>query len=131
MGAKFTAAVSNAAMAETCGLMQERFASHGMDLFENVTLDGRTAPFALATDECCFLVDRVQKSILLDFHAMSLMVKKLAQMEPEARIFGVLLLKTTEGISHEFLQFGKRHRVFLLKPDDMAGFIGKNLETMT
>ena len=123
--------VSDETMFGLCRSMPARFAAHGMDLFEKVSYDDLSAAIALSTDDCCFLIDRVRRSMLRDSHVLIQMVRKLAEQEPDARIFGVLLVGTTQGISSEFLRFGEKHHIALLKPDNMAGFIKEKLEIKT
>ena len=123
--------VSDETMFGLCRSMPARFAAHGMDLFEKVSYDDLSAAIALSTDDCCFLIDRVRRSMLRDSHVLIQMVRKLAAQEPDARIFGVLLVGTTQGISSEFLRFGEKHHIALLKPDNMAGFIKEKLEIKT
>ncbi|MBO4630640.1 MAG: hypothetical protein J5858_01820 [Lentisphaeria bacterium] len=122
-------AVSDEAMRELCQRLRLLFASHNMDLFEKVCFDDTLcAAFALSTDDCCFLVDRVRQSMLRDYHDLVQVVKKLTEKEPHARIFGILLVGTEKGLSAEFRLFGKRHNIALLNPENVAGFIEANLK---
>lgn len=130
MGSGCAGRVGDETVAELCRLMRTVFASRGLDLFENVSCGDGSAAFALSTDDCCFLVDRVRDSLLRDHHVMTRMVKQLAEEEPGARVFGILLVGSVQGIPEEFLRFGKRHNITLLEPDKtaMADFIGGQLE---
>ena len=122
-------AVSDEAMRELCQRLRLLFASHNMDLFEKVCFDDTLcAAFALSTDDCCFLVDRVRQSMLRDYHNLVRVVKKLTDKAPRTRIFGILLVGTEQELSSEFRSFGKRHNIALLDPENVAGFIEENLK---
>ena len=123
--------VSDETMLGLCRLMRVLFAPHRMDLFENIRFEDTCAAFALSTDECCFLIDRIRHSTLRDYHILTQAVGKLAVKEPKARIFGILLVGAAQEITPEFLRFGEKHRIALLKPAKVAGFIKKKLEIKT
>lgn len=125
-------AVSEEAIRELCRRLRLFFASHNMDLFEKVCFDDTLcAAFALSTDDCCFLIDRVRQSILRDYHNLVQVVKKLSEKEPQARIFGILLVGTTQGIASEFLRFAGMNGIALLEPDKAREFIEEKLAKTT
>ncbi len=110
-------------MDELCREMKTRFASRALDLFTMVCFGDAHVPFALATDDCCFLVDRVRESVIRDYHRLTLAVGKLAEKEPQARIFGILLVGSAQGIATEFLRFAEMNDIALLEPDEAGDFI--------
>jgi hypothetical protein len=114
-----------------CREMQTRFASRGMDLFTMLCFDDTQVPFALATDDCCFLVDRVRQSVIRDYYRLKLAAGKLAEKEPQARIFGILLVGSTQGIASEFLRFAGMNDIALLEPEKAGEFIEGKLAKTT
>ena len=118
-------------MDELCREMRTRFASRGIDLFTMLRFDDAHVPFALATDDCCFLVDRVRQSLIWDYHRLKLAVGELAEKEPQSRIFGILLVGTTQGIASEFLRYAGMNDIALLEPDKTGDFVEEKLAKMT
>lgn len=116
-------AIDDKAMDELCREMRTRFASRRMDLFTMLCFDKTYVPFALATDDCCFLIDRVRQSVIRDYYRLKLAAGKLAEKEPQARIFGILLVGSTQGIASEFLRFAGMNDIALLEPDKTGDFI--------
>lgn len=116
-------------MDELCREMRTRFAPRGIDLFTMLCFDDAHVPFALATDDCCFLVDRVCQSLIWDYHRLKLAVGELAKKEPQSR--GILLVGTTHCIASEFLRFAGMNGIVLLEPDKAGDFIEKKLAKIT
>lgn len=123
--------VSNRAMAELCGRMKTEFSSYGMMLFEEIDFGDIHAAFLLATDDCGFLIDRVRRSLIRDYHKLNRSVVKLTAQDTGARIFGILLLDETQEHLTGFRRFGMHHDIALVTADGVYGFLKEKLEADT
>lgn len=119
------------AMSLFCGEMKIRFAPRGLELFAELGFDDAHASFALATEDCCFLVDRVRGSLLRDYHELHRAVAKLAALEPASRIFGILLADADHAPPAELRRFGRRHGIAMADPQAASGFIEEKLAEET
>ena len=102
-----------------------------MVLFEQIRFGDIHAAFLLATDDCGFLIDRVRRSLIRDYHKLNRSVVKLTAQEPGARIFGILLLDETQEHLTGFRRFAGRHDIALVTPDAVCDFLKEKLEADT
>ena len=121
--------IDDEAMADFCAETQKRYAQCGMELFDRIGLDDVHAAFALATEDRCFLVDRVRGSRLRDYRELHLAAAKLAALEPKTRIYGILLADAPPP--DEFRDFGLRHGIVMGGRDAASRFVEEKLAAET
>ncbi len=102
---------------------------NGIDLFCDVNLDGILIPDVLANDEMGFIIKYAEKDskLLSEYWEINNARNILAEKEPEAEIFGLLVLDDCSGIEDNFLSYAQSHKIYLVEPDKIGTVIRKQL----
>lgn len=111
-------------MAELCRAAKDRLEDvPELELFDNINIDDVLVAYALATNECGFLIDRRNGTLLRDVHRLIRAMKGLKKQEPKCRLFGILLADDVAGIDAAFLRFCGERNIAILTGEELLPFV--------
>lgn len=114
-------------LARLCRNLESDFKSRGVELIDNVRAGGEHVAFALANDECGFLINGREKSLLRGVVRLDRAARDLRAQEPKSRVFGILLANDVSGMDGEFMRYCSGRGIAILTENQLSSFVAEKL----